>query len=164
MKILGVVGWKNSGKTTLLEKLISHLTNEGYQVSSLKHAHHTFDIDLEGKDSYRHRKAGSKEVLISSNNRWALIHENDGKELNLRELLKKMKKVDLIFVEGFKNADITYPKIEISRKVNNKEYIFENDKNIVAIVSEKKPLLCDLPFFHIDDVEGISKFILKIIN
>tara|TARA_B100001057_G_scaffold317213_1_gene317361 strand:- start:956 stop:1450 length:495 start_codon:yes stop_codon:yes gene_type:complete len=161
MKICGVVGWKNSGKTTLLEKLIAYLTSNGYKVSSLKHAHHSFDIDFEGKDSYRHRKAGSKEVLISSNNRWALIHENDGKELSLEELLKKIEKVDLVFVEGFKNSNISFPKIEICREVNNKEYIFQSDKNIIAIVSEKKPLISELPFFHINDVEGISKFILE---
>ena len=160
MKICGVVGWKNSGKTTLLEKLILYLTTEGYKVSSLKHAHHSFDIDFEGKDSYRHRKAGSKEVLISSNSRWALIHEIDGKELSLKELLKKMEKVDLVFVEGFKNSDISFPKIEICRQVNNKEYIYKNDKNIIALVSETKPSDCDIPFFHINDVEEICKFIL----
>ena len=103
MNIFGIIGWKNSGKTGLMERLVSEITKRGFKVSTIKHAHHSFDIDHEGRDSFRHRQTGASEVLLSSNSRWALMHELRGElEPNFSDLISKMKPVDLILVEGFK--------------------------------------------------------------
>ena len=164
MKIFGIVGWKNSGKTTLLTKLIHEFSKRGLEVSSLKHAHHDFDIDEEGKDSFKHREAGAKEVMISSKKRWALIHENDDEELDLQSLIKKMKKVDIIFIEGFKNSNLIYPKLEVSRLESKKSYIFKTDENIIAFISDKKTKEIDIPVFDINNIIEIVEFLEKIIH
>ena len=164
MKIFGIVGWKNSGKTTLLTKLIHEFSKRGLEVSSLKHAHHDFDIDEEGKDSFKHREAGAKEVMISSKKRWALIHENNDKELDLQSLIKKMKKVDIIFIEGFKNSNLIYPKLEVSRLESEKSYIFKTDENIIAFISDKKTKEIDIPVFDINNIIEIVEFLEKIIH
>jgi len=164
MKIFGIVGWKNSGKTTLLTKLIHEFSKRGLEVSSLKHAHHDFDIDEEGKDSFKHREAGAKEVMISSKKRWALIHENNDKELDLQSLIKKMKKVDIIFIEGFKNSNLIYPKLEVSRLESEKSYIFKTDENIIAFISDKKTNEIDIPVFDINNIIEIVEFLEKIIH
>ena len=104
-RVFGIVGWKNSGKTTLVERLVSYFTKKGYKVSTIKHAHHSFDVDYEGTDSFRHRVAGASEVLLTSRNRWALIHElREEMEPDFEYLLNKLGKVDLVLIEGFKNG------------------------------------------------------------
>ena len=161
MKIFGIVGWKNSGKTTLLTKLISELSKRGFEISTVKHAHHDFEIDKEGKDSCKHRKSGAKEVMVSSKKRWALMHENNNEEYDLKSLLKKMKKVDILFVEGFKNSNLIYPKLEISRFKNDNPYIFKKDKNVIAFISDVYSQDIDLPFFEINDIKKIADFLEK---
>jgi len=131
--ILGLAGWSGSGKTTLITNLLPHLTKMNIKVSTLKHAHENFDIDKPRKDSYKHREAGAQEVLISSNKRFALIHEYKNNEISLNELIKKLSPVDLILVEGWKNENIL--KIEIFRKNLDKPLLAKNDKNIIAIAT-----------------------------
>lgn len=154
MKVIGLAGWSGAGKTTLLSRLIPHFTAQGLLVSSLKHAHHEFDIDLPGKDSWVHRQAGATEVLVSSGRRWALMHELRGAvEPRLPELLKKMSRVDLVVVEGFKSG--THRKIEVHRAVNGKSLLFPSDPGIAGIVSDVA-VATDLPVVHLDDVEAVA--------
>ena len=135
MKVFGIVGWHNSGKTTLVSNLIPILIDRGLAVSTIKHAHHNFDIDKSGKDSYKHRRAGASEVLISSKNRWALIHENKGtSELGLSDLLKKLIPVDLVLVEGFKYD--SHSKLEVYRGQSNKTLLRQEDPKICAVASD----------------------------
>lgn len=158
-KVFGIAGWKNSGKTTLITALISELTERGLKVSSIKHSHHSFDIDHEGRDSYRHRQSGAHEVLISSSKRFALMHEHapNDEEPSLDALLTKMANVDVILVEGFKSSPI--PKIEILRSdQHNKDR--SQMKNVVAIVSDK-PDAHSLPQFTPDQINEIANFILS---
>ena len=133
MQILGIAGWQYSGKTTLLKNLIPTFTKKGLTVSTVKHAHHSFDIDKPGKDSYEHRQSGAQEVLISSKHRWALIHEQGNQtEPNLDELLSKLKPVDLVFVEGFKKGNHT--KLEVHRDELGKELICQTDPKILSLI------------------------------
>src|SRR5690348_12632939 len=126
MKVIGFAGWSGAGKTTLLTRLIPHLIAKGLRVSTLKHAHHEFDVDVPGKDSWRHREAGAAEVLVSSGKRWALMHELRGAdEPKLPELLARMSPVDLVIVEGFKRE--LHPKIEVYRAANGKPPLFPDD-------------------------------------
>ena len=132
MKVFGLAGWSGSGKTTLLKRLIPILTSKGISVSTIKHAHHTFDIDRPGKDSFEHRLAGASEVLITSKTRWALMHENKGSdEPILENLLKKLSAVDLVLLEGFKKE--THKKLEVYRALNGKPLLQKNDPNICGI-------------------------------
>ena len=157
-RIFGLAGWSGSGKTTLMEKLIPAIVARGFRVSTVKHAHHTFDIDTPGKDSHRHRSAGATEVMIGSSRRWALIHElRDTPEPSLDSLLTKLTPVDIVLVEGFKR----YPhaKLEIHRSANGKPWLHPDDPGVVAVASDTAPP-ADLPHFHLDDVDAIAAFVL----
>ncbi|EGP08212.1 molybdopterin-guanine dinucleotide biosynthesis protein [Bradyrhizobiaceae bacterium SG-6C] len=155
MRVIGLSGWSGAGKTTLLTRLIPHLTAEGLRVSTMKHAHSNFDVDIPGKDSWLHRQAGAAEVLISSGRRWALMHELRGApEPPFMELLARMSRVDLLIVEGFK-AD-PHPKIEIHRAANNKPLMFPNDPTIAGIAADI-PVDTGVPYAHLDDVPAIAR-------
>jgi len=154
MKVIGLAGWSGSGKTTLLTRLIPVLREQGLRVSVIKHAHHKFDVDVPGKDSWRHREAGAEEVLVSSANRWALMHELRGqRELRLPELLKKMSRVDLVMVEGYKSEP--HRKIEVHRAANDKPFLFPHDPGIVGIASDVA-VETRLPVAHLDDIPAIA--------
>lgn len=158
MKIFGIAGWKNTGKTGLVERLVTEITGRGLRVSTLKHAHHAFDIDQAGKDSYRHREAGAHEVLVTSNRRWALMHELRGdEEPTLQALLVKLDPVDLVLVEGFKGDD--HPKIETHRGVTGQPLLACENPTIVAVASDAL-LTLDRPVFALDDTGAIADFIL----
>lgn len=158
MKVWGVTGWKNSGKTGLMERLVSEFVRRGYRVSTVKHAHHVFDIDHPGRDSYRHREAGASEVLLSSRKRWALMHENRGEdEATLDELLAKLGPADLVLVEGFKRE--SHPKIEAHRSETENPLIAPDDDSIRAIASDSGATAAGRPTFALDDTEAIADFI-----
>ena len=158
MKVFGFAGWSGSGKTTLIEKLIPVLVQQGLSVSLIKHAHHDFDIDQPGKDSYRHRKAGATEVLVTSGQRWALMHELRGApELTLVDHMKHLSPCDLLLVEGFKREPIA--KLEVHRRSVGKPLLFPDDPHIVAIASDI-PVQTGLPLFGINNVQQIADFIL----
>lgn len=159
MKIFGFAGWSGSGKTTLIEKLIPRFTAHGLRVSLIKHAHHRFDVDQPGKDSYRHRHAGCTEVLVSSSRRWALMHELHGREEpRLDDHLRRMSPCDLLLVEGYKREPI--PKLEVYRASVGEAMLHAEDSNIVAIASDQR-LETALPQFQLDDVDGIAGFVLR---
>jgi molybdopterin-guanine dinucleotide biosynthesis protein B len=159
MKVFGIAGYSGSGKTTLLEKLIPQFTARGLKVSVIKHAHHGFDIDRPGKDSYRHRAAGASEVLLSCNDRWALMHERrDESEVCLDELLARLAPCDLVLVEGFKQEPI--PKLEVYRPENGKSPLFPERSDIVAVASDVA-LATSLPRLALDDVAGIADFVMN---
>jgi molybdopterin-guanine dinucleotide biosynthesis protein B len=159
MKIFGFAGYSGSGKTTLIERVIPLITARGIIVSLVKHAHHTFDIDQPGKDSYRHRHAGCSEVLITSSTRWALIHELRGApEPSLSEQVKHLSPCDLLLVEGYKREDI--PKLEVYRAEIGEPLIHPHDQNIVAIASDA-PVNTSLPQLDINTPAPIAEFILK---
>jgi molybdopterin-guanine dinucleotide biosynthesis protein B len=159
--LIGLAGWSGSGKTTLLAKLIPQLVTRGFKVSTLKHAHHEFDVDQPGKDSHTHRLAGAHEVLVSSSRRWALMHELRGDaEPTLRELLTRLSPVDLVIVEGFKRE--THAKLEVHRAAVGKPFLHPDDPNIVAIASDPKPTNVSLPSAHLDDVEGIADLVVSL--
>ena len=158
MKVWGVTGWKNSGKTGLMERLVVEFVKRGYKVSTVKHAHHVFDIDHPGRDSYRHREAGAHEVLLSSRKRWALMHENrDEEEASLDELLAKLKPVDLVLVEGFKSA--RHPKVEAHRAETGNPLIAPDDDSIRAVASDVGVVVAGRPTFHLDDTSAVADFI-----
>jgi molybdopterin-guanine dinucleotide biosynthesis protein B len=159
MKLIGLAGWSGAGKTTLLTRVIPHLVTRGLKVSTIKHAHHSFDVDVPGKDSYRHREAGASEVLISSGKRFALMHElRDEAEWPLADLLRKMSPVDLLIIEGFKRDN--HPKIEVHRAENGKPFLFPDDANIVALASDAQPDT-KLPLIHIDEIERIAATMIE---
>jgi molybdopterin-guanine dinucleotide biosynthesis protein B len=154
MKVIGLAGWSGAGKTTLLSRVIPYLLGEGLRVSVIKHAHHAFDVDVPGKDSWVHRQAGATEVLVSSTKRWALMHELRGAdEPRLPELLAKMSRVDLVIVEGFKREP--HRKIEVHRAANAKPLLFPDDPGIVGIVTDVA-VETALPTAHLDDVAGVA--------
>ena len=160
MQILGIAGWQNSGKTTLLKNLILNFAKKGLTVSTVKHAHHSFDIDKPGKDSYEHRQSGAQEVLISSKHRWALIHEQGNQtEPNLDELLSKLKPVDLVLVEGFKKENHT--KLEVHRDKLGKELICQTDPKICMVASDIELSGLNVPVFDINDYDAISEFMIE---
>ncbi len=161
MRVYGVTGWKNSGKTTLVQRLVSEFTARGLTVSTVKHAHHSFDIDKPGKDSYVHREAGATEVLLSSRNRWALMHEVQGDEegLGLDALLEKLSPVDLVLIEGFKRGP--HPKVEAHRPETRQSLIAPGDPTIHAVASTGTPETGGVPLLHLDDTTGIADFIAK---
>jgi len=154
MKVIGLAGWSGAGKTTLLTRVIPHLLKEGLRVSVIKHAHHAFDVDVPGKDSWVHRQAGATEVLVSSARRWALMHELRGAgEPRLPELLAKMSRVDLVIIEGFKREP--HRKIEVHRAANAKPLLFPDDPGIVGIATDIA-VETTLPVAHLDDVAAIA--------
>ena len=159
MKIFGVTGWKNSGKTGLMERLITEFTARGLTVSSIKHAHHSFDIYHPGRDSYRHRDAGARQVLLASRNRWALMHElRDEDEPSLGDLLKQLSPVDLVLIEGYKRD--RHPKIEAHRKETGQPLIAPEDETIVAVASDTS-VAVDRPVLDLNDTAAIANFIAQ---
>ncbi len=159
MKIFGFAGWSGSGKTTLIEKLIPRFVQRGLKVSLIKHAHHTFDVDHPGKDSYRHRQAGASEILVTSSRRWVLMHELRGAaEPAFDEQLKRLSPCDLLLVEGFKFAPI--PKLEVWRAETGEALLHPNDPHIVAIASDA-PVETKLPFLNLNDHAAIEAFIVR---
>lgn len=159
MKIIGLAGWSGAGKTTLLTRLIPHFNAQGLRVSVIKHAHHRFDVDVPGKDSWRHREAGAAEVLVASANRWALMHELRGAaEPRLPELLTKLSAVDLVVVEGFKREP--HRKIEVHRAANDKPLLFPDDPGIVGIATDTT-VETRLPTVHLDDIEAVAALLLR---
>jgi molybdopterin-guanine dinucleotide biosynthesis protein B len=157
--VFGVTGWKNSGKTTLLTRLVTEFTRRGLAVATLKHAHHAFDIDHPGTDSFRHREAGAREVMIVSGTRWALMHElHDGSEPPLEAALKHVSPCDLILIEGYKRE--RHPKIEVRREATSRaQRLATDDLSIVAVASDFPTDADGRPLFDLDDVPGIADFI-----
>ena len=159
MRLMGLAGWSGSGKTTLLANLIPELVSRGLRVSTIKHAHHRFDVDQPGKDSYLHREAGAVEVMVSSANRWALMHElRGGDELPLAALIQRMSEVDLLLVEGFKRDP--HPKLEIWRASVGKPMLSPDDPNIVAIASDGPIPDARVPVVPMDDMPAIAGIVL----
>src|SRR3954467_10377845 len=158
MKTFGFAGWSGSGKTTLIEKLIPRFVERGLRVSLIKHAHHTFDVDQPGKDSYRHRHAGASEVLVTSSRRWVLMHELRGaQEPSFEEQVKRLSPCDLVLVEGFKFAPI--PKLEVWRAETAEGLLPPNDPHIVALATEAS-VPTKLPVFDLNDHGAIASFIM----
>jgi molybdopterin-guanine dinucleotide biosynthesis protein B len=159
MKVIGLAGWSGAGKTTLLSRLIPHLLEQGLRVSVIKHAHHSFDVDVPGKDSWMHRQAGATEVLVSSARRWALMHElREASEPRLPDLLKRMSQVDLVLVEGFKSE--SHSKIEVHRAANGKPLLFPDDPAIAGVVTDAN-VETVLPLAHLDDIPAIAVMMRK---
>jgi molybdopterin-guanine dinucleotide biosynthesis adapter protein len=160
VRVIGLAGWSGAGKTTLIVKLIPYLRQKGLSVSTLKHAHHNFDVDQPGKDSYLHREAGACEVLIASSRRFALMHELHGaEEPGLAELLGRMAPVDLVLVEGFKRDKLA--KIEVHRAGNAKPFLYPEDAAIAALATDAADgLPPHLPHAHLDDIASIAKLVL----
>jgi len=160
MRIIGLAGWSGSGKTTLIKKLIPSLIARGSSVSTLKHAHHGFDLDQPGKDSFFHRAAGATEVIISSARRWAILHElREEPEWDLPALVAKMSPVDLVLVEGFKRD--AFPKLEIHRAANGKPLIHLEDPHIIAVAADTTLPQAKIPVIDLNNVEAIADLLLK---
>jgi molybdopterin-guanine dinucleotide biosynthesis protein B len=159
MKVIGVAGWSGAGKTTLISRVIPYLRQQGLRVSVIKHAHHDFDIDLPGKDSWVHRQSGAEEVLVSSANRWALMHELRGAaEPSLPELLRKMSPVDLVVIEGFKSEP--HRKIEVYRKASGKPPLFPGDAAIAGVATDVA-IETSLPVVGLDDIPAVAAMMQK---
>lgn len=160
MRVIGIAGWSGAGKTMLIVKLIPLLMARGLRVSTLKHAHHAFDIDKPGKDSYEHRKAGARQVLIASARRFALLNELQFGEAepSLPELLRRFDRTDLVLVEGFKSQ--THVKIEVHRAANGKPLLYGEVPNVCAIATDLTGLAVDVPVLGLDDLDGISRIAL----
>ena len=159
MKVIGLAGWSGAGKTTLLSRVIPHFRQQGLRVSVIKHAHHSFDVDVPGKDSWVHRQSGAEEVLVSSGVRWALMHELRGTaEPGLPELLNKLSRVDLVVVEGFKSEP--HRKIEVHRTANGKALLFPDDAAIAGIATDAA-VETVLPLAHLDDIPAIAAMMQK---
>jgi molybdopterin-guanine dinucleotide biosynthesis adapter protein len=159
MRIIGLAGWSGSGKTTLITKALPRLIARGCRVSTLKHAHHGFDLDQPGKDSFFHRTAGATEVVISSAKRFAILHElREEPEWDLPALLEKLSPVDLVLVEGFKRDP--FPKLEIHRVENGKPLLHPADPHIIAVASDRPLPHAKVPVLHLDDVEAIVDLLL----
>lgn len=158
-KVIGFAGFSGSGKTTLLEQVIPLLTARGLRIAVIKHAHHKFDIDKPGKDSFRHREAGAGEVLVVSAYRWALMHElvNEA-EPSLQDLCSRLSPCDLVLVEGYKFSEI--PKLEVHRSVTGHPHLYPEDKNIIALVSDTRADI-SLPQLNVNEPQQVANFILK---
>lgn len=161
--VFGITGWKNSGKTTMTERLVTELTNRGWRIATIKHAHHDFDIDIEGTDSWRHRKAGAAEVAVVSSRRFAIIHENnDEAEPPMEEILQRLAPADLVLVEGYKQGD--HLKLEVIRHENQKHApVYHENETIVAVATDIKQSelknINEMKFFDINDTKAIADFI-----
>lgn len=160
MKVIGLAGWSGAGKTTLVLKLIPEFSRRGVSVSTIKHAHHAFDVDTPGKDSYEHRKAGAHEVLVTSSQRFALMRDLRGApEPSLAEHLARLAPVDLVIVEGFKREPIA--KIEVFREANGKSFLHPDDAGIFALASDLAAPPPHLPHAQIDDVSAVADLVLR---
>lgn len=158
MKVFGIAGWSGSGKTTLVEKLIPEITGRGLRVSVIKHAHHGFDLDRPGKDSYRHREAGATQVLMLSNDRWVLMHELRGRaEPTLEEQLRLLAPCDVVLIEGYKAAAV--PKIEIYRPAHGKPPLWPENPHVVAVATDAD-IDCPMPRLPLNDPAAVVQFIL----
>jgi molybdopterin-guanine dinucleotide biosynthesis protein B len=158
VRILGIVGWSGSGKTTLLTRLIPVLVSRGLKVATVKHAHHAFDIDLPGKDSYEHRKAGAGEVIVASSNRWAQIHENAGEpEPTLAALLRRLSPCDLVLVEGFKHE--RHPKLEVLRPDVGRPPIHPGDLRVLGLATLGPRPDVTIPVLDLDDTQAVADFV-----
>lgn len=156
-RLFGFAGWSGAGKTTLLAQVIAHLAGQGLRVSTIKHAHHDFDIDQPGKDSWVHRQAGAAEVLVASARRFALMHELRGDpEPTLAALVARLAAADLVLVEGFKREN--FPKLEVFRAENGKPPLHPADPDIVALATDTAFPMSNLPHFALDDIAGIAGF------
>lgn len=156
MRVIGLAGWSGAGKTTLLRRLIPILVGKGLRVSTVKHAHHDFDVDQPGKDSWEHRQAGAQEVLVASAQRWALMRELRGDaEPDLADLLARLSPVDLVLVEGFKRGG--QPKLEVFRAANDKPMMHPEDPSIVAVASDEPVPELGLPWLQLDDIPAIAE-------
>jgi len=158
-RILGVTGWSGAGKTTLIRQLIPRLVDQGLSVSTIKHAHHRFDVDQSGKDSWIHRQAGARQVLVASDTRWALMCELRGApEPRLDELLARLDPVDLVLVEGYKRD--RHPKLEVWRAATGQSPIFQDDPTVVALAADAPPPGAGLPVLPLDDVDAVARFVV----
>jgi len=158
VKVFGLAGWSGSGKTTLMVRLLPELVRRGIAVSTMKHAHHEFDIDQPGKDSYEHRRAGATEVMVISSRRWALMHElRDAPEPGIEALIAHMTPVDLLLVEGFKSH--AHDKLEVYRPSVGKPLLCRDDDRVIALASDTRIDGIALPQFHLDDAPAIAGFI-----
>ena len=159
-KCFGIAGWKNSGKTSLVANLVTEFSKRGLVVSTIKHAHHTFDLDTPNTDSYKHREAGAHEVALVSANRWAIQHElRDDREPDFEEILAKLSPCDLVLVEGYKKEEIK--KLEIMGPDSDRNPLWPSDANIRAIACDELVVNCTLPRFTRNDIGGIADFILE---
>ena len=157
-KVFGVVGWKNSGKTTLTERLIKEFSMRGLKVSMVKHTHHNVDVDRSGTDSYRHRAAGAQEVMLAGGSRFALMHEyRERSEFELEDLLARMSPCDLVLVEGFKRTPI--PKLEVQREERQVDLLAYTDEMILAVAADYEISNLDIPVFNLNDTVVIADFI-----
>lgn len=162
MRVYGITGWKNTGKTTLTERLVAHFTGQGLRVSTVKHAHHDTEIDHPGRDSFRHRQAGAGQVIVASPARWAVMTELRGAaEPPLADLLAHLAPCDLVLVEGYKRAP--HPKIEAHRAVTGRTLLAPENPTIRAIASDSAPQIA-LPLFDLDDIPAIAAFIRSEVN
>ena len=160
MQVFGIVGWKNNGKTTLVERLIAKLCERGYVVSSVKHAHHNVDVDEPGRDSYRHRAAGAKETMLATGNRWALMHENRGEETPpLEELLLRFEPCDLVIIEGYKGEQ--HAKLEVVRELNHRGLLQQQVPNVVAIATDRQDVDSNAPLLDLNDIDAIADFVIE---
>lgn len=160
MRIFGLAGWSGAGKTTLIRLLIPELVGRGLSVSTIKHAHHDFDVDQPGKDSWEHRQAGARQVLVASRIRWALMSElRDAPEPELAELLARLDRVDLVLVEGYKRD--AHPKLEVWRAANGKPPIFPDDPTVVGLATDAAPAGVTLPVLDLDDIGAIARFVTE---
>lgn len=159
MKIYGITGWKNTGKTGLTERLVAEIKARGFTVSTIKHAHHSAQIDQPGRDSDRHRVAGAQEVIVASPKRWAIIHElRDAPEPPLSDLLQRLSPVDLVLIEGYKNA--SHPKVETHRAAAGHDLMAPQNTTIRAVASDSGATTLGLPMFDLNDTSAIADFIL----
>ena len=158
VKVIGITGWSGSGKTTLIVKLIPILAQRGLRIATLKHAHHAFDVDQPGKDSYEHRKAGAGEVIVSSARRWVQMHEvGNGTEATLAELLQRLSPCELVLVEGFKRE--RHPKLEVFRQANGKPPLHPEDSRIVGVASDQPFPDCSVPVVDLDNLPAIADLV-----
>lgn len=163
MRVFGIVGWKNNGKTTLVVRLVERLIASGIRVSTIKHAHHQCDVDQPGKDSFRHREAGATEVMLATSKRWMLVHElRDEPEPELDALLTKLQPVDLVIVEGFKRHP--HPKIEVHRRERGTPLLALEDPSVVAVASDEPVAGCPVPVIGLDDVEAAKEIVLRTLD
>jgi molybdopterin-guanine dinucleotide biosynthesis adapter protein len=159
MNVFGLVGWSGSGKTTLMVGLLPELIDRGLRVSTMKHSHHGFDVDKEGKDSYRHRQAGATEVMLMSGSRWALMHElRQEPEPDVETLIQRMAPVDLLVIEGFRNH--AHPKVEVHRPMDGKPFLWPKDPGVVAVASDQPLEGVGVPVLDLNDFAAVADFII----